>query len=59
VKARITIGGGTGAYRRIRGFGKALINELGIFPRTRGKCNFNRNALTNQQTIRATAHIRL
>ncbi len=57
--AKFTIGGGTGAYRRIRGFGKALISELAIFPRTRGRCNFNRNPLTNQETIRARAHIRL
>jgi hypothetical protein len=54
-----TISGGTGRYKGISGSGKALITELAIFVRTKGKCNPNRKPLANQQTIRTTRHVKL
>jgi hypothetical protein len=58
-KASITLGSGTGAYKGISGSGSALINEVAIFRRTKGSCNPNVNPLVNEQTITATAHVKL
>jgi hypothetical protein len=56
----ITLGGGTGAYKKLTGSGKALISELAIARRnSKGACNLNANPLVNEQTITATAHVRL
>jgi hypothetical protein len=58
--ARFTLGGGTAAYKKLSGSGKALISVLSIFPRnSKGVCNPNGNAVVNEQTITATAHVRL
>jgi hypothetical protein len=58
--AGFTLGGGTGAYRKLAGSGKALISELAIFPRnSKGVCNTNGNPVVNEQTITATAHVGL
>jgi hypothetical protein len=55
-----TLGNGTGAYKKLSGSGKALINEMAIFARNaKGVCNPNANPLQNEQTITATAHVRL
>jgi hypothetical protein len=57
---RFTLGGGTGAYKKLSGSGKALISVLAIFSRnSKGVCNPNANAVVNEQTITATAHVRL
>jgi hypothetical protein len=57
---RFTLGGGTGAYKKLSGSGKALVSDLSIFPRnSKGVCNPNANAVVNEQTITATAHVRL
>ena len=59
-KASFTLGGGTGAYKKLSGSGKAVISELAIFARnSKGVCNPNGNAVVNEQTITATAHVRL
>jgi hypothetical protein len=58
-KASFTLKDGTGAYKGISGSGTALINELAIFARSKGKCNPNANPLSNEQTITGTAHIKL
>lgn len=58
--ASFTIGGGTGAYKKLSGSGKAVISELAIFSRTKkGACNPNGNAQVNEQTITGTAHVKL
>jgi hypothetical protein len=58
--ARFTLGDGTGAYKKLSGSGKALISELAIFSRnSKGACNPNGKAVVNEQTITATAHVRL
>jgi hypothetical protein len=58
--ASFTLGGGTGAYKKLVGSGKALISDLAIFPRnSKGVCNTNGNPVVNEQTITATAHVRL
>ena len=57
---RFTLGGGTGAYKKLSGSGHALISELAIFSRNaKGVCNPNANPVVNEQTITATAHVRL
>jgi hypothetical protein len=59
IKVRFTLGGGTGAYKHLSGSGAATINDLAIFPRSKGQCNSNANAIANEQTITATAHVKL
>jgi hypothetical protein len=60
VTGPITIGHGTGAYRGISGSGKAVISIIGILGRTpSGACSFSVKMVAWQQTIRATAHVRL
>jgi hypothetical protein len=58
-KTPFTLGNGTGAYKKLSGSGTATISELAIFPRSHGQCNSNANPLTNEQTITATAHVKL
>jgi hypothetical protein len=58
-QSSMTLGSGTGAYKGISGSGSVLINELAIFPRTKGRCNPNTSPLSNEQTITATAHVTL
>jgi hypothetical protein len=58
-RAPITLSNGTGAYKGLSGSGTATINELEIGSRSHGQCNFNANPLTNEQTITATAHVKL
>ena len=55
----ITVGHGTGAYRGISGSGKAVISIVGILGRIHGACSMNVNPVAWQQTIRATARIKL
>jgi hypothetical protein len=58
--AGFTISGGTGAYKKLTGSGKAVISELAIFARTKkGACNPNANPVVNEQTITGTAHVKL
>jgi hypothetical protein len=60
VESGFTLGNGTGVYKKISGSGKAIISVLAIAARTKkGACNFNANPATNEQTISATAHIKL
>jgi hypothetical protein len=57
--AKITVGGGTGKYRRITGSGSATINDMAIASRTkRGVCDFNANPVVNEQTITARAQVK-
>ena len=57
---QLTVGGGTGKYAGIRGSGTATINDLGIAPRTaKGACNLNATPVANEETITATAQVRL
>jgi hypothetical protein len=59
-RTSFTLGGGTGAYKKLSGSGTALLNELAILPRnSKGVCNPNGNAVVNEQTITATGHVRL
>jgi hypothetical protein len=55
----ISIGRGTGRYKRIRGVGTATISSLFIARRTKGRCNPEATPAVNEQTITATAKIRL
>lgn len=56
----IRLGHGTGKYAGISGTGTATINDLGIAPRTaKGACNLNADPLANEETITATAHVKL
>lgn len=57
--AKFTVEKGTGAYKHISGSGKALITGLAIARRTKGQCNQNANPQVSEQTITATAHIKL
>jgi hypothetical protein len=58
--AKIKLGGGTGKYAGITGSGNATINDLGIAPRTaKGACNLNGNPVANEETITATASVKL
>jgi hypothetical protein len=59
IKVKFTLGGGTGAYKGLSGSGTATINDLAIFQRSKGRCNPNANAVSNEQTITATAHVKL
>jgi len=57
--AKFTLEGGTGAYKKLSGSGKALLTGIGIAPRSHGKCNPNANPVVAEQTITATAHVKL
>jgi hypothetical protein len=59
IKVKFTLGGGTGAYKGLSGSGTATINVLAIGSRSKGQCNPNANPLHNEQTITATAHVKL
>jgi hypothetical protein len=58
-KGPLTLGSGTGAYKGISGSGSAVISEMAIFKRTKGSCDPNVNPVSNEQTITATAHVKL
>jgi len=58
-KVKFTLGGGTGAYKDLSGSGNATINELAIGSRSKGQCNPNANPVHNEETITATAHVKL
>ena len=56
----VTFGNGTGAYKGISGKGTALITDYAILAKnSHGACNPNANPRFNQQTIKATAKIKL
>jgi hypothetical protein len=57
--AKFTVEKGTGAYKHISGSGKALISGLAIARRSKGQCDQNANPVVSEQTITATAHIKL
>ncbi len=57
--AGLTVGGGTGKYKGISGSGKATINSLFIARRSKGTCNPNLTPVVAEQTITATAHVKL
>ncbi len=58
--ASFTIGSGTGAYKGISGSGKATVAALEIAKRNaKGQCNPNATPVVNEQTITATAHVKL
>ena len=57
--ASITLSGGTGAYKGISGSGSATITDTAIGPKSKGKCNLNANPVANEQTITATAHVKV
>lgn len=57
--AKFTLRKGTGAYKGISGSGTATIKDLEIAKSSGGKCNPNANPLHNEQTITATAHVKL
>jgi len=59
IKVKFTLGGGTGAYKGLSGSGNATINDLAIGSRSKGQCNPNANPLHNEETISATAHVKL
>lgn len=60
VESKITLGGGTGRYAHISGSGSALIVDMGIAARThKGACNLNANPTANEETITATAKVKL
>jgi len=59
VKAKFTLGGGTGVYKGISGSGTATISGLAIAARSKGQCNPNANPLQNEETISATGHVKL
>ncbi|HUC25063.1 MAG TPA: hypothetical protein VMA73_20330 [Streptosporangiaceae bacterium] len=57
---RITLGGGTGAYKGISGSGTAKISALEVAKRnSKGACNLNSAPASNEETITATVHIKL
>jgi hypothetical protein len=58
-KAKFKLIDGTGAYKALSGSGTAVINDLAIFPRVKGACDTNGNPLSNEQTITATASVKL
>jgi hypothetical protein len=58
-KAKFKLIDGTGAYKALSGSGTAVINALAIFPRVKGACSTNGNPLFNEQTIAATATVKL
>jgi len=58
--ATFTVGGGSGAYKGISGSGKATVNVLEIAKRnSKGQCNPNAAPKVNEQTITATARVKL
>jgi len=57
--ASLTLSGGTGAYKGISGSGKAVINSQFIARRSKGACNPNLTPTVVEQTINATAHVKL
>jgi hypothetical protein len=57
--AKITVGHGKGAYKAIKGSGKATISGLAIARRSKGRCNPNANPAVSEQTITASAHVSL
>jgi hypothetical protein len=59
VKVKFTLGGGTRAYKGLSGSGNATINDLAIGSRSKGRSNPNANPPHNEQTITATAHVKL
>jgi hypothetical protein len=57
---KVTLNRGTGKYKGISGSGKALITDLGIFARnSKGACNPNANPVASEETITATATVKL
>jgi hypothetical protein len=57
---KIKVFSGTGAYKGITGSGKAVISIVGILSRTSGgACSDNAKPVAWQQTIRATATVKL
>ena len=58
-RAGISLSGGTGAYKGISGSGSALITDIAIGPKSKGKCNLNANPVANEETITATAHVKV
>jgi hypothetical protein len=59
VTANFTLEGGTGAYKGVSGSGKALITDTAIARRTKAGCDMNANPVVNEETISATAHVKL
>jgi hypothetical protein len=58
-KGTYKLSGGTGKYKGISGSGKFTFTDIGIAPKTKGKCNFNANPLANQQIISASGSVKL
>jgi hypothetical protein len=59
-EAAFTVSGGTGKYKRISGKGTAIISATEIAARTKaGACNMNANPAVLEQTITATAKVKL
>ncbi len=58
-KTKFTLGSGTGAYKGISGSGTAIITELEITAKSKGKCNPNVNPVANEETITGTGHVSL
>lgn len=57
--SKFTLEDGTGKYKGISGTGSARISGLAIARRTGGKCNANATPSVSEQTIIATAHVKL
>lgn len=58
-KADLTIGDGTGRYKGISGTGQAVLSELFIARRSKGACSPNLTPVVLQETISATAHVKV
>jgi hypothetical protein len=58
--AKFTVEDGTGVYKGLTGSGTAKISVVGILGRTKsGACSGNAKPVAWQETIRATAHVKL
>lgn len=57
--AKFTVKDGTRAFKGITGSGNALISSIAIGRRSHGHCNPNATPRVSEQTISATAHVRL
>jgi hypothetical protein len=58
-RGSVTISGGTGAYKAISGSGTATITDIGLAPKSKGRCNLNATPVANEEAITATAHVKL
>jgi hypothetical protein len=56
---KVTLFGGTGAYKGISGTPKATLSVLGIAAKSKGKCSMTKPPVAFQQIIKASGKVKL